>query len=144
MDKNGRRINGCQFGVINDKGEFISHLMKGGLINEKFTLPKLETKFALANGLKNDIRKEDAFSKKYITEQIKSIFESPREIDIEYFTDTLRVRGIETNLVRDNDEKIIGINFIDNLNGKVFSGSSLVGNLLLEAFLPRLKNTTRS
>lgn len=125
LDKDGKRINGCQFGVINDKGEFVSHLMKGGQINERFTLPKLETKFALANGLKDDIRKQDAFSKKYITEQIKSILDAPREIDMDYFCDTLRVRGIEANLVTDNDEKIIGINFIDNLNGKVFSGSSL-------------------
>ncbi len=125
LDKDGKRISGCQFGVVNDKGEFVSHLMKGGQINERFTLPKLEIKFAVANGLKEDIRKQDAFSKKYITEQIKSILDSPREIDMDYFCDTLRVRGVEANIVKDNDEKIIGINFIDNLNGKVFTGSSL-------------------
>lgn len=125
IDKDGKRINGCQFGVINDKGEFISHLMKGGQINEKFTLPKLEAKFALANGLTEDMRKQDAFSKKYITNQIDSILKAPRHIDMDYFIDTMRVRGVEVNLVTNNEEKVVGINFIDNLNGKVFTGSSL-------------------
>lgn len=125
IDKEGRRINGCQFGVINAKGEYVTHLIRGGQVNEKFTLPKLESKFALANGLEKDIRKEDAFSKKYITDQIKSILESPRLLDMEYFCSTLRARGIEANIVTDNEEKVVGVNFIDNLNGKVFTGSSL-------------------
>ena len=125
IDKEGRRINGCQFGVINAKGEYVTHLIKGGQVNEKFTLPKLESKFALANGQAKDIRKEDSFSKKYITDQIKSILESPRLLDMDYFCSTLRARGIEANIVTDNDEKTVGVNFIDNLNGKVFTGSSL-------------------
>lgn len=125
LDKDGRRINGCQFGVINAKGDFVSHLIKGGQVNEKFTMPKLETKFALASGMKTDMRKDDAFSKKYITEQIKSILEAPREISMDYLCDVLNKRGVEANIVRDNDEKAVGINFIDNLNGKVFTGSSL-------------------
>lgn len=125
IDKEGRRINGCQFGVINTKGEYVTHLIRGGQVNEKFTLPKLESKFALANGMEKDIRKEDAFSKRYITDQIKSILESPRQLDMDYFCSTLRARGIEANVVTDNEEKIVGVNFIDNLNGKVFSGSSL-------------------
>lgn len=125
LDKEGRRINGCQFGAVNPSGNFVTHLIRGGQINEKFTLPKLETKFALASGMRDDIRKEDSFSRKYITTQLDSILKSPRKIDMDYLQSTLRVRGVEVNLVTDNEEKVVGVNFIDNLNGKVFSGSAL-------------------
>ncbi|MBR2098037.1 MAG: relaxase/mobilization nuclease domain-containing protein [Prevotella sp.] len=125
LDKEGRRINGCQFGAVDPSGNFVTHLIRGGQINEKFTLPKLETKFALASGMRDDIRKEDSFSRKYITTQLDSILKSPRKIDMDYLQSTLRVRGVEVNLVTDNEEKVVGVNFIDNLNGKVFSGSAL-------------------
>ena len=125
LDKDGRRINGCQFGAVDSKGNFVTHLIRGGQINDKFTLPKLESKFALASGMTGDIRKEDSFSRKYITSQIDAILKSPRQLDMDYLQSTLRVRGVEVNLVTDNEEKVVGVNFIDNLNGKVFSGSAL-------------------
>ena len=125
LDKDGRRINGCQFGAVDSKGNFVTHLIRGGQISDKFTLPKLESKFALASGMTADIRKEDSFSRKYITSQIDAILASPRQLDMDYLQSTLRVRGVEVNLVTDNEEKVVGVNFIDNLNGKVFSGSAL-------------------
>lgn len=129
VNKEGVRIGGCQFGVVDAHGSIASHLVKGGAIGERFTLPKLEQRFALASALSKDIRSEDLFSKKYIEEQIKSVLAAPRSIDWNYFRDTLRVRGIETDFVENEETgEVVGLNYIDNLNGKVFSGTAIGRN----------------
>lgn len=126
LDKEGRRISGCQFGIINKKGEFVTHLIAGSRISEKFSFARIEGKFATSNGTGKDVRTEETFSRNYVKGQIESILKSPREIDVDYLVETLKVRGIETTLVKDEErDEVIGISFVDNLNGNVFTGSSI-------------------
>lgn len=143
QNKRGELIVGCSYGVIDDKGDFVSPLIAGSKISEKFSYNKLLSLFSINSGEKKGLRELDAVSKKFIEKQIESVMVSPRELDMEYIKSTLEVRGIGINLVRGEGDKIVGINYIDNVNGKVHSGSSIGRKYTYGNILSRIKSHNR-
>jgi hypothetical protein len=128
VDKNGNLVTGCQFGAVGEDGGIVSHLIAGSRMSEKFSFGRLQSKFMVNSHKSEDLRTNDSVSRKYVESQIKSILASPRRLEMGYVRDTLHARGIEMLFVGNKDGETVGLNFIDNLNGKVFSGSSIGRN----------------
>ena len=126
QDNQGKGYSGCQFAVMNDKGEVDSHLIKGSAFGKGFSYQALEQKFALNSG-SEDLRKSDEISKTYIRNIVDSYLKAPSKATFDSFVSHLDEKGIKVNKVADSDDlsKIKGINFVDNLNGHTFSGSQL-------------------
>lgn len=128
VNNRGELINGCQYGVIDNRGKIVSHLIAGSKISDRFSYAKLNSTFMLNSGSKDDMRKNSSVSRKYIEDQLKSILSSPRKIDIEYISNTLHLRGIKMQLIENDTKGIIGVNYVDNVGGEVYSGSQIGRN----------------
>lgn len=126
-DSKGDRITGCQFAVLGADGAICSHLIPGSRISGH-SHSRLSSRFINNGKPGSDLRGDEAASRKYIQGQILSVLSSPRDIDIEYVRSTLQVRGIDLQFVRGSDGDIKGVNYVDNLNGMVHTGSAVGRN----------------
>ena len=125
-DGSGKRFSGCQYAVIDGRGEVCSHLIKGSSFGKEYSMTGLEKRFALANS-EESLREHADVSRNYIKSSIDSILRAPVKIDFQFLSEHLKGEGITMNLAKslDNPDKIQGVNFIDNINGATFNGSNL-------------------
>lgn len=123
---NGKAYAGCQYAVADEKGQPVSHLIKASAINRDFSLNAMELKFAHASG-SSQARFGENQSKQFVKDIIDLAVSAPQKHTLDSVLGVLKQRGVNSQVVysRDDDKKVIGLTFIDNVNGHTFNASAL-------------------
>ena len=115
---------GLVYSVLDSAGNRVGVPLKAGSIYSRPTLPRLEKMF---------LRNKEA--RKLHRETLRSLIQDELKTcnSLEEFSSRLRVKGIKP-LVRINEEgRLYGVTYIDNVNRCVFNGSALSKELAANA-----------